>query len=256
MNKDTLIISMTSFPPRINAAAKAWNSVLMQNVDRNLYHCVLVLCDKEFPNKEQDLPNELRLLIDNGLIEVIWYPNNIRSHKKLIPTLKKYPNNPILVIDDDMLRPAGWLECFMADHAAHPNDIIAGMIAQYIENNRFRMYYHSPLGNTNFGQIVPNGRPANGRGGTLYPPNTFTDERFFDEDLFMKLTPTSDESWQFYFNHFEHKNVRLISKPLNVSMFIKGTQEQATALSWYNHSNDNYNKIWQRLLDNVEMNEN
>jgi len=38
-------------------------------------------------------------------------------------------------------------------------------------------------------------KPINGFGGILYQVNTFTHKRFFfDEDLFMKLSPSSDES--------------------------------------------------------------
>ena len=142
----------------------------------------------------------------------------------------------------------GWLECFIADHAAHPTDIITGMVAQYLENNTFKMYPNRAFGNTNYGKVILNGRPANGRGGTLYPANTFTDPRFFDEELFMRLTPNSDESWQFYFNWRDGKPIRLISKQFNVSMFIEGTQEQPTALWKVNHRNDGYNKIWHTLI--------
>ena len=33
-------------------------------------------------------------------------------------------------------------------------------------------------------------------------------ERFFNEDLFMKLSPSSDESWQWCFNIIENKTIR------------------------------------------------
>lgn len=245
--KNEFIISMTSFPPRIKDVAKVWFSILKQNVDKDLYKCVLVLAEPEFPNKENDLPSDLKILIETGLIELIWHPTNIKSHKKLIPTLLKYPNADILVIDDDIIRPQGWLECFIEDHKKYPNDIITGMVAQYLENEKFKMYPNIAFGNTNYGNIIINGRPANGRGGTLYPAHTFTDSRFFDETLFMKLTPTSDESWQFYFNRKDGKNIRLISKQFDVSNFVKGTQEQATALYKINHKNNGYDKIWENI---------
>ena len=56
---------------------------------KDKYHLVLVLCEKEFPNKEADLPEVLRLMIEAGDVELIWHPTNIFSHKKLMPVLKK-----------------------------------------------------------------------------------------------------------------------------------------------------------------------
>lgn len=247
MQSNKLIISMTSFPPRIKDVSKVWFSIFQQNVDKAQYHCVLVLAEPEFPNKEKDLPNDLITLIDSNLVELIWHPTNIKSHKKLIPTLLKYPDSDILVIDDDVIRPQGWLKCFIEDHKKYPTDVITGMVAQYLENDKFKMYPNRAFGNTNYGTIIVNGRPANGRGGTLYPAHTFTDPRFFDEDLFMKLTPNSDESWQFYFNRKDKKNIRLISKQFDVSNFVKGTQEQPTALWKVNHRNNGYDIIWNKL---------
>ena len=92
--QNKIIISMTSWPKRINCVAKAYGSILMTSVDKSLYHCVLVLSEAEFPNKEKELPADLMLLIETGLIELIWIKENTRSHKKLMPTLEKYPNNP------------------------------------------------------------------------------------------------------------------------------------------------------------------
>lgn len=251
MLQDKLIISMTSFPPRIGGVARVWYSIIRQNVDSSLYHCVLVLSVTEFPRKELDLPDDLRVLIRNGLIELIWYPRNIKSHKKLIPTLLRYPDSSILVIDDDVIRPHGWLQCFIEDHRQHPTDIITGMVAQYLDGDKFVMYANRKYGNTNYGSIIANGRPANGRGGTLYPAHTFQDTRFFDEDLFMSLTPSSDESWQFYFNRKEGRIIRLISQQFDVSNFIEGTQEQDTALWKINHRNNGYDIIWKRLVDTL-----
>jgi hypothetical protein len=247
MQSNKLIISMTSFPPRINGVGKVWYSILSQNVDRSLYRCILVLAKPEFPNGIKDLPTDLRLIIENGLVELIWHATNIKSHKKLIPTLLKYPDSDILVIDDDVIRPQGWLKCFIEDHKKYPNDVITGMVAQYLENGKFKMYPNREFGNTNYGTVIKDGRPANGRGGTLYPAHTFKDPRFFDEKLFMRLTPNSDESWQFYFNRKDGKNIRLISKQFDVSNFVKGTQEQPTALWKVNHRNNGYDTIWQNL---------
>ena len=59
--------------------------------------------------------------------------------------------------------------------------------------------------------IFQTGRSANGGGGVLYPKHTFSDERFFNETLYMNLSPYSDELWQYIFNIIENKVLRQTS---------------------------------------------
>ena len=227
-----------------------WNSILSQHVDRNLYHCVLVLATPQFPGKK--LPNDLKKLIDSGEVELIWHPTDIKSHKKLMPVLKKYPDNPILVIDDDIIRREGWLRTFITDHQRHPNDIIAGTFQFFLDKDlQFQRMMDFKEENAKGKNGVPNivfnfARPANGCAGTLYPAHTFTDPRFFDEKLFMRLSPTSDESWQFCFNIMADKTMRQTSVLFDESKdVLPNTQNMQTALFRVNRSK--YPEIFEKL---------
>lgn len=195
MSAERIIISMTSYPARIADVGLVWYSILRQIKPEYNVHCVLVLSVEEFPHKENDLPKDLRILIDAGLVEMLWTPRNTRSHKKLMPTLAKYPDDSILIIDDDQLRPEGWLKQFIDDHAIWPKDVLAGRIKQREIQGKF---VWKDIEANERGKLIPYGRSQNGRGGTLYPPHLFTDKEFFDESLYMKYSPTSDESWQYY----------------------------------------------------------
>lgn len=215
ITNETLIVSMTSWPKRIKYVSKALYSILSQKVNKNLYHLVLVLAEQEFPNRENDLPTDLKLMVDDELVEIIWYKRNIFSHKKLMPTLSKYPNNPILVCDEDITRPDGWLKTFIEDHKKYPTDVLVGGCVFDIsfDNGKFNPVKRFKFDDPNCaGKIIKNRRPANGFGGVLYPAHTFTDERFFNEELMMKLSEYSDESWQFCFNIIENRTIRWISK--------------------------------------------
>ena len=251
MNENTLIISMTSYPARINGVAAVWKTILDQTISREKYHCVLVLAEPEFPNKK--IPADLKKLVDNGDIELIWYPKNIKSHKKLMPTLKKYPDNPILVVDDDIKREKTWVELFMKDHEAHPNDIIAGAYSFFfnekLELQRFTDVKGKNAGGKNHvpSMVLNFTRPANGCAGTLYPAHTFTDPRFFDEKEMMRLSPTSDESWQFCFNIIADKTFRQTSEVRDHSLRVMpGTQEMSTAL--YKANRSKYPTIFRNLM--------
>ena len=120
MNKNTLIVSMTTWPPRAEQAVQVMRSLVAQKHSKPV-HFVLVLSKEEFA-EDDAIVGEMELLD----VEVIWDEGNIMSHKKLMPTLAKYSKNPILVVDDDMLQKDGWLQAFIDEHKAYPDDIIYG----------------------------------------------------------------------------------------------------------------------------------
>ena len=239
LNKNTLIISMTSFPPRIKFVKLSFISIIKQKIDPTLYHCVLVLSNSEFLNKELDLPKDLLSLIYSEGIEIIWYYKNIRSHKKLIPTIKKYPNNPILVVDDDTLREEGFIQTFLNDHLKYPNDIIFGY-SRFVFTENYKFVHKDKIKENEY--ILA--RPSNGLAGTLYPAHTFTDKRFFDEDIFMKLSPSSDESWQWCFSIIENKNFRKLSKNFPIK-----TIPNSQNITLYKENKKKYNIITKKLYE-------
>lgn len=207
---------MTTWPPRFAVAQKAMAVIVKQVKAYNLQdrvHPVLVVSEEEVcfskTRKEAcELMDEMTWL---G-VEVIIDSGNIRSHKKLMPTLEKYPNNPILVVDDDNAQCKGWLQTFICDHEQHPNDIIYGQSLSHVELQGDKIVeVREPFSFENAGKVTINMKPANGAAGTLYPANTFTDPRFFDRELFMRLSPTSDETWQWAFAKIAGKTFRQLS---------------------------------------------
>jgi hypothetical protein len=204
MNNDTIILSMTTWPPRFAGAIMAMQILLYQRQEsglENRVHPVLVLSEDEISeSKNRREACTLMQKMEEMGVETIIDKGNIRSHKKLIPTLEKYPHNPILCVDDDNAQAPGWLRTFVSDHDAHPTDIIyaQGCSRISVQDGRiietrddFCMFL------TKRGQVTTDIKP--GSGAILYPPHTFTDKRFFDRDLFMHLCPSDDETWQWAF---------------------------------------------------------
>lgn len=249
--KNKIIISLTSYPPRIKYVKRVLKSLINQPVDNNLYHICLVLCTDEFKNKEKDLPEDLiYYIIDNhDMIEIIWIKDNIRSHKKLIPTLQKYPDNYILICDDDIIRPNNWLSTFIKDNKQYPDNILVGASMQYLNKKlecKYHKMYKGHLESNESDLILTSERPANGYGGVLYPPNTFTNENFFDKDLYMELCPSSDEMWQYCFNIMENKTLRMISEFINFEKYII---RESQYKSLYKENIPKYNSIYKKLFD-------
>ena len=64
------------------------------------------MCEIEFPNKENDFPQKLLLLLkENEKIEINWVKKNTYAFKKIIPTIKKYFGKKyyLLSVDDDWI---------------------------------------------------------------------------------------------------------------------------------------------------------
>ena len=243
-----LIVAFTSYQARIKYCSKVIKSLLNQTISKELYKIILVLAVPNFPNKEKDLPTDLLEIVNNNdNVEILWYDKDIRSHKKLIPVLKKYPDTPILLTDDDILRNKLWIQTFYNDHIKYPNDVIIGSSFDTVDR---KMNFDS--GRLQQGKIhmtiTPGiifnfSRPANGLGGTLYPANTFSDPRFFDEDLMMKECESDDELWQWCFNIIEGKTIRQVSKSYNIEVI-----KEAQHISLHNENIVKTPKYFKRLL--------
>jgi hypothetical protein len=114
INGDEIVITMTSYPARITTVSKVVYSILRNTLKPDRF--VLNLSELEFKNKEYDLPMDLRLLLYNSLIEIIWHKDNKKQFKKLIPTLEKYPDSVVISIDDDVYYPIDFVETMYSDY--------------------------------------------------------------------------------------------------------------------------------------------
>lgn len=235
---------MTTWPPRYRTAHQAMQCILSQAGVRlrKRIHPVMVLseeevCDARYCNDACALISRLEKM---G-VEIIYDPGNIRSHKKLMPTIGKYPDNPILVVDDDNIQAEGWLKTFLADHDAFPDDIIYGQSNAVISVNKERIT-ETRCPNTHPGDVTIMAKPANGAAGTLYPAHTFTDPRFFDRSLFMSLSPSSDETWQWAFAKIAGKTFRCLSR-CNYPYVFGADQSRALFYENQNRYTDIHNRI-------------
>lgn len=91
------IISLTSWKKRINTVSYTIYSLLKKCPG---FDIVLTLSEDEFPDKEKELPRDLLDLAKNGFVEILWVKENTYTFKKMLPTMKKYPNKAIITADD------------------------------------------------------------------------------------------------------------------------------------------------------------
>ena len=217
-NDNNIIISLTSYPARIKLVHTVINSLLNQSIKP--YKIILWLSKPEFPNGNIDLPKNLLNLIDKGLT-IEYYEKDIKSYKKLIPTLKKYPNNIIVTADDDNIYRKDWLEKLYKTYLKYPKDIAAHRVTKFIYKKKAF-------------KIIPGGKhyykkpsflnKLTGVGGVLYFPNCFYKD-ILNEELFMKLAPTNDDIWFWFQAVLKGTRIRVVEKPNIKLNFVPKSQK-------------------------------
>jgi len=189
-NTNNLLISLTSYPKRITYVHKTLKSLFNQTVLAD--KIVLNLSIEEFPERNKDLPNSLKNYIKKGL-EINWC-NDIKSYKKLIPTLKKYPNSIIVTADDDIVYNPDWLELLYKAYQKNKNYIYAhrAHLILFDNSNQIKKYDDWLKG---FNHKLSSYKLFGTSGaGMLFPPHCFKNE-IFNQDVFMRLCPTADDIW-------------------------------------------------------------
>lgn len=126
-----VVISLTTFKGRIydETTYKVIYSLLRQNTKYN-YKVVLVLSTEEFGDRFE-LPMKLKYLLDNNdIFEILWTDKNTKPLKKLDPTVEKYPEIPIITLDDDDLCNNDILDYIMCEHINDPFYILGTCVEQ------------------------------------------------------------------------------------------------------------------------------
>lgn len=214
-----LIVSLTSFPARINTVHITINTLLNQTIKPD--KLILWLTESQFPNKENDLPDALLNLKDLGL-EIKW-SEDLKSYKKLVPALKEYPNDIIVTADDDLYYQKDWLESLYSAYLKNPNYIYTRRACSVnLKNNIFSVSPH--YANENYAPTFLN--QLMGGAGTLYPPNSLHSD-IFNTDLIKTLIPTHDDIYFWIMAILNGKKICLIkNKDVNIYT-VEGSQTSA-----------------------------
>ena len=201
-----VIVTLTSFPDRIPTLHKTITTLLKQTFKPD--KLILWLADSQFPNKENDLTQELLNLKQYGL-EIRWC-EDLRSYKKLIPTLQEYPNDILVTADDDIYYPADWLESLYRTYEKNPNCIITRRFSEiFNENGNFKVtpinnpYEKYSLKSSYLYQQV-------GCGGCLYPPNSLHKD-ILDIEAIKTLIPTHDDIYFWAMSVLNHKKIAIVT---------------------------------------------
>jgi len=190
-----LIISLTTIPERIGTVALCLNSLLRQSLKPD--RLILWLSESNEPGRpvisHTSLPENLLRLVPRGL-EIRWC-KDIRSYRKIIPTMDAHPDAIIVTADDDILYPRYWLKSLFDAYQKEP---------QYIHCHRAHLIRYDAAGFAlpyNQWAKSANGYrghsfdlfPTSG-GGVLYAPGHLHPD-VLNEAAFIALCPKADDVW-------------------------------------------------------------
>jgi hypothetical protein len=182
-----LIISLTTYSQRIHDVHLVIESLGRQTLKAD--KIILWLDEQEF--SDSNLPLILKSQLKRGL--EIKYCENLRSYKKLIPTIKLYPNSNIITTDDDIIYPYDFVELLIKESSLHPDTIICNHAHKIKMANGRILKYKDWEFNVNVSDSSDVIFPV-GVGGVLYPKGCL-DDRLILKDLFLSLAPSADDIW-------------------------------------------------------------
>ena len=209
-----LVVSLTTYPERIDAASKTIKTLLTQSCKPD--DVILWLAEDQFPKRL--IPDSITCLERFGL-HIEWC-EDLKSYKKLIPALKKYPEDVIVTADDDNYYSKDWLGALWDSYKKNPQCIHCHRATKFSYKNGWnriaggRDYYATP----SFRNM------QTGVGGVLYPPNSLHPD-VLDEDVFASIAPTNDDLWFWFMAVRSNTRVCVVDNPIYRSKPVEGTYD-------------------------------
>ncbi|WP_159405084.1 hypothetical protein [Gordonia sp. YY1] len=237
---------MTTYPARVRECVRTLRTILMQSYAP--YKVLLVLSREQFSGV---VPVEFKEFHESQ-VEIIFDEGDIRSYKKLLPALERYPECIIVTADDDVLYPRWWLPELVAEHMSAPTTILGHRGARItVDEGRIARYVDWPRATRNTPSTVTF---LTGMGGILYPPNSL-DDHVLDRKLAASLCPDADDIWFKVCALLAGTDVRKVSDGAG-EFHVQG-KAQLTALHRNNvgrHENDRHlKKVFEhfKLIDGI-----
>lgn len=233
-----LVFSLTTFPARTRMVHIVIESLLMQTCKPDVI--VLWLAREQYPGRETDLPDNLLDLKRYGL-SIRWC-DDIRSYKKLVPTLKVYSGAAVVTADDDIYYGPHWAEKLYRAYLAEPRMVHCHRITKFYKSGG--QWCTSPGGYDTY-PCATFLHKLTGGSGALYPPVPLPSE-MIDDSLFMDVAPTNDDIWFWLMTVRAGLPCNVVRGSEPALFYVEGSQEQALT-----KVNDQGERLFWKQLDAV-----
>jgi hypothetical protein len=220
--KEEIVVSLTSFTPRLNKLYIALGSIFNQSLQPD--KVVLYLGDDVDPDQ---LPQSLLNYCKYGL--EIRFVENLRSHKKYFYSLREFPEALVITVDDDLIYHKNMVKKLYSTHLQFPKCICAMRTHEIIyDDNHMPCKYSAWLKNSSRYDVPSDDLFFTSGAGTLFPPACF-DDAAYDIEKIKRLCYTADDVW---LNCMcRRRNVKIVNVKLDTYekqlLKVMGTQEVA-----------------------------
>lgn len=238
-----VIVTLTSIPSRLHIIDITIRSIL--NQPKKPQKIVLWLHE----DLQNQLPQKLSNLVGD-IFEIRFQKELTCSHRKLIYSLKEFPNTSLITCDDDLIYRPEWLASLYNDHLIYPTSIIANECRKisYKENSELLPYKQWEYLKTP-GAVDKKLLPI-GYGGVLYPKNALHEDAT-NPHLFLELAPKADDLWFKMMSFLKGTEVRKSTTPCEKPIPIAGSQ--AISLKKTNVREDQNRLQWLTLCEHYSV---
>lgn len=215
-----LVVSLTSIPERINYVYLVVECLLSQTLKPDY---LILWLSKENGLDDNTLPFKLKRLKKRGL--EIRYSEDLGPYRKLIPTLKEFPDSIIVTADDDMCYPPDWLRELYESYESNPEYIHCHRAHEIIKDGNGKLKKYIEWDQLSPGKTGPSKYlfPTTG-GGILFPPNSLHSE-VLNKDVFMDLCPLSDDIWVKAMSLMKGTLIKKVNPYYEKNLIIRETQD-------------------------------
>lgn len=197
MGRQRIIVSLTSYPPRMATIHECIRSILAQRTLPD--KIVLWLYEGDFPNREKDLPATLIHLLAHDVV-IRWVSEDLKPHKKYFWALQEFNKDLVVIFDDDMIYPNNYITELMEAHRNHPEAIAAirTHLITFNDDGSLKPYndwifeapaHYPALVNHPSMQLI-----ATGCSGMLFPPDAMP-SMTFDAEAIRATSLNADDLW-------------------------------------------------------------
>lgn len=184
-----IIVSLTSFPQRVNRIWIVIESIIRQELKPD--RIILWLSINQFKDLNS-LPKKLFKMQKRGL-EIRFCEDDLRSHKKYYYAINEFLDDIIITVDDDVIYNSYIIKYLVQSHKNYPSSIICNH-ASKIRISRKTILPYKEWENIRMkcgpsSKIIPIGV-----GGVLYPPGSLHKD-VFNIDIFKKTCFYADDIW-------------------------------------------------------------
>lgn len=189
--KNKVTVSLTSYGRRVASVLPFTIMSLLRQ--RYKPDRIVLWLDGDNWNDEK-IPSTLKRLKEYGL--TIKYCKDLKSYKKLIPTLEEYPDDIIITCDDDIYYRNDMIANLIQHYYNSPDKVYANIAHRVKSDSNGRILSYDEWDFDITGDVGSLIFPV-GCGGILYRKDLLYKD-VTNQNLFMELAPSADDIWFFF----------------------------------------------------------